>query len=71
MMIIFFFTIKDTKLYVPKVIVSAKDNQKLSKRFSKGFERLVYWNEYKAKSENKYTTNEYIFPNQTLYGLAH
>ena len=37
------FAIKDTKLYVPVVSLSAKDNQKLSKLLSKGFERLVYW----------------------------
>ena len=29
-------TIKDTKLYVPVVTLSARDNQKLSKLFSKG-----------------------------------
>ena len=33
------FTIKDTKLYVPVVTLSAKDNHKLSKLLSKGFER--------------------------------
>ena len=38
-----------------------KDNQKLSKLLSKGFERIVYWNEYKTKSENKNTTNEYRY----------
>ena len=32
------FTIKDTKLYVPVVTLSARDNQKLSKLLSKGFE---------------------------------
>ena len=52
------FTIKDTKLYVPVVTLSARDNQKLSKLLSNGFERSVYWNEYKTKSENKNTTNE-------------
>ena len=52
------FTIKDTKLYVPVVTLLAKDNQKLSKRPSKEFERSVYWNEYKTKSENKNTTNK-------------
>ena len=52
------FTIKDTKLYVLVVTLSAKDNQKLSKVLRKGFERSVYWNEYKTKSENKNTTNE-------------
>ena len=53
------FTIKDTKLYVPVVTLSARDNQKLSKLLSKGFERSVYWNQYKTKSENKNTTNEF------------
>ena len=33
----------------------------LSKLFSKGFERSVYWNEYKTKSENKNTINEYRY----------
>ena len=33
---------KDTKLYVPVVTLSAKDNQKLSKSLSKGFKRSVY-----------------------------
>ena len=46
-------TIKDTKLFVPVVILSATDNQKLSKLLSKGFERSVYWNEFKTKSENQ------------------
>ena len=32
------FTIKDTKLYVPVVTLSAEDNKKLSKLLSKGFE---------------------------------
>ena len=33
------FTIKDTKLYVPIVTLSARENQKLSKLLSKVFER--------------------------------
>ena len=51
------FTIKDTKLYVPVVTLSARDNQQLSKLLSKGSEKSVYWNEYKTKSENKNATN--------------
>ena len=35
------FTTKDKKLYVPVVTLSAKDNQKLSKPFSKGFESII------------------------------
>ena len=55
------FTIKDTKLYVPVVTLSARDNKKLSELLSKGFERSVYWNEYKAKSDNKNATNEFRY----------
>ena len=56
-----FFTIKDTKLYVPVATFSARDNKKLSKLLSKGFESSIYWNEYKTKSENKKTTNKYRY----------
>ena len=48
------FTIKDTKLFVAIMTLSAKDNQKISIFFSKGFGRSVYWKKTKkAKSENK------------------
>ena len=33
------FIVNNTNLYVPVVTLSANDNQKLSKRLSKGFER--------------------------------
>ena len=42
-------TIKDTKIYVSVVTLSARDNQKLSKLLSKEFERSAYWDEYKTK----------------------
>ena len=42
-------------------ILSAKDDQKLSKLLSKGFERPMYWNEYKTKNENKNATNDYRY----------
>ena len=43
------FTIKNTKLFDPVVTLSARDNQKLLKLLSKGFERSVYWDEHKKK----------------------
>ena len=55
------FIIRDTKLYVPAVTLSAKENQKLSEYFTKEFERSVYWNEYKTKSETKNTSDEYMY----------
>ena len=45
------FITKDTRLYVPAVTLSARDNQKAKKLISKGFGRSVYWNEYITKSE--------------------
>ena len=61
------FIIKETKLYISIVSLSAKD-KKLSKLLSKDSERSVYWNEYKTKSQNKDTANWYIYilSNQTL-----
>ena len=54
----FIFTIKDAKLYVTVVTLSARDNQKLAKLLSKGLEKSVYWNEYKTKNESKNTSND-------------
>ena len=53
-----------------QVTLSAKDNQKLLKLFRKGFERSVYWNEYKTNIKNKNTANEYrYFLNLKLLGV--
>ena len=54
-------SIKNTKLYVPVVTLLAIDNEKLSKLLSKGFERSVYWNEYKTKRENRNMANGYRY----------
>ena len=61
MLILILFLLSKTKLYFTVVTLSAKDNQKLSKLLSKGFERSVYWSEHKTKSENEDTTNEYKY----------
>ena len=53
------FTIEDTKLYVSVVTLSARDNQNLSRLFSKEFEKWVYWNEYKTKSDNENMANKF------------
>ena len=54
-------TIKNITLYAPVVTLSSRDIRKLSKPLSKGFERSVYWNEYKTKSENKNTTIQFRY----------
>ena len=40
------FMITDTKLYVPVVSLSAKDNTNLTKQLNEGFKRTIYWNQY-------------------------
>ena len=55
------FPIKNITLHAPVVTLSSRDNRKLSKLLSKGFERSVYWNEYKTKSENKNTTIQFTY----------
>ena len=47
------FKITNTKLYVPIVTLSSKDNAKLVKLFREGFNRPVYWNEYQTKIHTK------------------
>ena len=47
------FKITSTKLYVPIVTLSTKDNVNLKKQLNEGFKRSSYWNEYKSKLETK------------------
>ena len=47
------FKITNTKLDVPIVNLSSKDNEKLVKLLEDGFNRPVYWNEYQTKIETK------------------
>ena len=47
------FKITSTKLYVPIVTLSTKDNVNLTKQLNEGFKRSVYRNEYKSKVETK------------------
>ena len=51
------FKIANTKLYVPVVTLSSKDNAKLVKLLEGGFNRPVYWNEYQTKIETRNLDN--------------
>ena len=42
------FIITDAKLHVPLVTLSTEDNIKLSKLLIEGFNRSIYWNEFKV-----------------------
>ena len=58
------FEITNTKLYVPIVTLSSKNNAKLVKLLEDGFNRPVYWNEYqtKIKTRNLDNSNLTRFP---------
>ena len=56
------FEIINTKLYVPIVTLSSKDNVKLAKLLEEGFKRSVYWNEYQIESRNFDNNNLKRFP---------
>ena len=43
------FIITNTKLYVPVVTLSTKDNTNLTKQLNEGFKRSIYWNQYVSK----------------------
>ena len=47
------FIINDTKMYVPVVTLSKKDNKYFIEQQNKGFQRSIYWNEYKTKEINE------------------
>ena len=49
------FIIGDTKMYIPVVTLSKEDNKDLIEHRNKGFQRSIYWNEYKTKEINENT----------------
>ena len=51
------FIIKDRKLYVPVVTLSKEDNKDFIEQQNKGFQRSIYWNEYKTKEQNEDAAN--------------
>ena len=47
------FIINDTKMYVPVVTLSKEDNKGFIEQQNKGFQRSIYWKEYKTKGQDK------------------
>ena len=47
------FIINDTKLHVPVVTLSKEDNKDFIEQQNKGFQRSIFWNEYKTKEINE------------------
>ena len=66
------FIINDTKLYVPIVALSKEDNKDFIKQQNKGFQRSIYWNEYKTKEINEDTDAnvfKYIHLDRSFQGV--
>ena len=51
------FQIKDTKLYVPVVTLSKKDNNNFLDQLKSGFKRTIKWNKYRSEMTNQTKTN--------------
>ena len=49
----------ETKLYVPVVILSTQDNEKLRQQLKSGFKRTINWNKYQS-SIKTYAQNRYL-----------
>ena len=47
------FIINDTKMYVPVVTLSKEDNKDFTEQQNKGFQRSIYWKEYKTKGKDE------------------
>ena len=47
------FIINDTKTYVPLVTLSKEDNKDFIEQQNKGFQKSIYWNEYKIKEQDE------------------
>ena len=47
------FKIKDTKLYVPVVTLSAENDNKLLEQLKTGFKRTITWNKYRSEMTNQ------------------
>ena len=51
------FKIKDTKLYVPVVTLSAQDDNKFLEELKSGFKRIIRWNKYRSEMCNQDETD--------------
>ena len=60
------FIINDTKMYIPVVTLSKEDNKDFIEQQNKGFQRSIYWNEYKTKEINE-NAAAHVFKYINLY----
>ena len=66
------FIINDTKLYVPVAALSKEDHKDFIEQQNKGFQRSIYWNEYKKKEQTEdanATATKYINLDPSFQGI--
>ena len=65
------FIINETKMYIPVVTSSKEDNKDFIEQQNKGFQRSIYWNEYKTKeiNENADAVFKYINLDPSFQGV--
>ena len=70
LLIMLYVLINDTKMYVPVVTLSKEDNKDFIEQQNKGFQRSIYWNEYKTKEKNEdgNNTTKYISLDPSFQG---
>ena len=52
------FKIKDCKLYVPVVTLSAENDNKLLEQLKRGFKKTIKWNKYRSEMSNQTKDND-------------
>ena len=55
------FKITDTKLYVPVVTLSTKDDNDFLEQLKSGFKRTIKWNKYRSEMTNQTKTNYFNY----------
>ena len=55
------FQITDTKLYVPVVTLSTKDDNNFLEQLKSGFKRIIKWNKYRSEMTNQTKTNYFNY----------
>ena len=63
------FMITNTKLYVPVVTLSIKDNTNLTKQLNEGFKRTIYFNQYVSNNFQKLYTKKLVLLDLLLMQL--
>ena len=61
------FRVKDKKLYVPVVTLSAENDNKLLEQLKTEFKRTIKWNKYKSEMSNQTVNNNLTYLIDTTF----